>query len=967
MNFKINETVTINNLPATIKYIGATYFADGVWVGLELSTPSGKHDGTLNGIKYFNCKPKHGIFVRESYLETSGKTTTTLMDYLSQVSQFENETLRTTMYCHYKSLDCIIEDRDNLTKEIIQLEEQLKQINENSYQETIGINQENEIEYLSQMLEQVNSEIQYTEEEIKSLDTNLDSLENIKLDKQLQIEMQEILLLNRELEETEKEKNNEKKKLKTQKQKTDSLQIDLKFAQSTGDRQLKKIDLKIKRREKLINDLEIQRKNLIKQLSSPRQQERVEQDYPKIQFLEREINFTENELKLYESRNIQKPMATQLAFSKNKHKWIPIILKRNPQILETRERMKVFTKKLSFSRFYQTVKNDKVKLIAPAFVIRLIIQHYKKEKKNTIADFLEKKFAIKEQDFFSIDSDQLESHLYSLVRFVLPTYEILFHKNFRQASNIGETQEENEIETLRLHSDDLSIWNEQPDNIKNIIFDEKEKEKFGAKSSANVLKFLVSANKNKLIERLTWHEDSDPEFIRLFLTTHKYIMESEYLLLKLFQRYNVPKKIVEMVKETEMKNGTGNGNGNGNGNGKGKEKEKVMEMENGKGKETGEGEGEEKEMEMENEKEPGSQQEIVRETSVSQEEYKKLSRVIKIKVFSVLHIWLSNFYGDFSPTMLRMISDFARQDLANDNISQSKQLQKLLKKMKINQNKRRKPKFNERPPRPNIPKNIFSNHLEISDINEKELAKQLTLFTHKGFCQMKPCELISACVSKNIPEDFSPNLYQLRQSYFYLRSYFAWSILRFDKFKERAKQITRIIKIAQQLAKLHNFENLFSIIHALSMEPIRRLRFSFAEVPKSSLKTLSELEKITSSNKNFKNQRKILKNVSSAAAIPFHGVYLIRMKFVHQASQGEQFEDSNNQINFTKIKALYNIIFEVMKFQNKNYNLLKVKQIWFLFKKLTKIYRLKDLKERSLLLEKEGFDKRRDSKRIEKK
>ncbi|KAJ6248184.1 guanine nucleotide exchange factor [Anaeramoeba flamelloides] len=958
MDFKINEPVIINNIPATIKYIGTTHFADGVWVGLELSTPSGKHGGTLNGINYFNCKPKHGIFVRESYLETSGRTTTTLMDYLSQVSQFENENLRTTMYCHYKSLDFIIEDRDNLEKEISQLEEQLKQINENSYQETIDINQENEIKYLSQMLEQVNSEIQYTEEEIKSLDTNLDSLEHTKFDKQIQMEMQEILLLSRELEETEKEKSIENKKLETQKQKTDSLQIDLKFAKSTGDRQLKKIDLNINRREKLINDLEIQRKNLIKQLSSPRQQEKVEQDYSKIQFLEREINFTQNEIKLYELRNIQKPMATQLAFSKNKHEWIPIILKRNPQILETRERMKVFTKKVSFSRFYQTVKNDKVKLIAPAFVIGLIIQHYKKEKKYAIADFLEKKFAIKEQEFFSIQSDQLESHLYSLVRFVLPTYEILFHKNFRQASNIGETQEENEIETLRLDSNDLSIWDEQPDNSKNIIFDEKEKEKFGAKSSANVLKFLVSANKNKLIERLTWHEDSDPEFIRLFLTTHKYIMESEYLLLKLFQRYHVPQKIVELVKETEK--------------GKEQEQEKEQEKEKEKEGEMGIKEGgneteNELESKQEKEKEPESKQEILGKVNAHQEEYKKLSRVIKIKVFSVLHIWLSNFYGDFTPTMLRMISDFARQDLANDNTSQSKQLQKLLKKMKINQNKRRKPKFNEHPPRPNIPKNIFSNHLQISDINEKELAKQLTLFTHKGFCKMKPCELISACVSKKIPEDFSPNLYQLRQNYFYLRSYFAWSILRYDKFKERAKQITRIIKIAQQLAKLNNFENLFSIIHALSMEPIRRLRFSFAEVPKSSLKTLSELETITSSNKNFKNLRKILKNVSSAAAIPFHGVYLIRMKFVHQASQEGQFEEHNNQINFTKIKALYTIIFEVLKFQNKNYNLLKVKQIWLLFQKLTKIFRLKDLKERSLLLEKDGFDKRRDSIRIEKK
>lgn len=39
-------------------------FQGGVWAGIELDTPTGKNDGTVQGIQYFICKAKHGIFVR---------------------------------------------------------------------------------------------------------------------------------------------------------------------------------------------------------------------------------------------------------------------------------------------------------------------------------------------------------------------------------------------------------------------------------------------------------------------------------------------------------------------------------------------------------------------------------------------------------------------------------------------------------------------------------------------------------------------------------------------------------------------------------------------------------------------------------------------------------------------------------------------------------------------------------------
>ncbi|XKL66819.1 hypothetical protein PGB90_010239 [Kerria lacca] len=66
----IGESVLIRpyNTSGLISFIGNTDFAPGIWIGVELDAPMGKNDGTVQGIKYFDSKPKHGIFVRADKL-----------------------------------------------------------------------------------------------------------------------------------------------------------------------------------------------------------------------------------------------------------------------------------------------------------------------------------------------------------------------------------------------------------------------------------------------------------------------------------------------------------------------------------------------------------------------------------------------------------------------------------------------------------------------------------------------------------------------------------------------------------------------------------------------------------------------------------------------------------------------------------------------------------------------------------
>mmetsp|Transcript_21156 Transcript_21156/g.60457 ORF Transcript_21156/g.60457 Transcript_21156/m.60457 type:complete len:950 (+) Transcript_21156:1-2850(+) len=54
--------------PGTVQYVGDVDHQVGVWIGVALAEEEGEHDGSAAGRRYFECPPRHGIFVRASQL-----------------------------------------------------------------------------------------------------------------------------------------------------------------------------------------------------------------------------------------------------------------------------------------------------------------------------------------------------------------------------------------------------------------------------------------------------------------------------------------------------------------------------------------------------------------------------------------------------------------------------------------------------------------------------------------------------------------------------------------------------------------------------------------------------------------------------------------------------------------------------------------------------------------------------------
>ena len=72
--FRVGDKVLVDGTkPGTIAFYGPTEFAKGEWAGVVLNTPEGKNDGTVAGVRYFECEPNHGLFAKPQKLVLAPK------------------------------------------------------------------------------------------------------------------------------------------------------------------------------------------------------------------------------------------------------------------------------------------------------------------------------------------------------------------------------------------------------------------------------------------------------------------------------------------------------------------------------------------------------------------------------------------------------------------------------------------------------------------------------------------------------------------------------------------------------------------------------------------------------------------------------------------------------------------------------------------------------------------------------
>ncbi|KAJ2502077.1 hypothetical protein GGH96_001355 [Coemansia sp. RSA 1972] len=65
----VGHAVEVQGSRGIVRFSGTTEFASGKWFGVELEEAQGKNDGSVQGKRYFECPPGHGVFVRSSQVK----------------------------------------------------------------------------------------------------------------------------------------------------------------------------------------------------------------------------------------------------------------------------------------------------------------------------------------------------------------------------------------------------------------------------------------------------------------------------------------------------------------------------------------------------------------------------------------------------------------------------------------------------------------------------------------------------------------------------------------------------------------------------------------------------------------------------------------------------------------------------------------------------------------------------------
>ena len=98
----IGNVVLFGNRVGIIRYYGKVDQSDTVYAGIETFMSDGDYgncDGRLNNIRYFNCKPNHGVFVNEKEIKRV-ITQKELLEKLSLLQTKQNKILKENEDCY---------------------------------------------------------------------------------------------------------------------------------------------------------------------------------------------------------------------------------------------------------------------------------------------------------------------------------------------------------------------------------------------------------------------------------------------------------------------------------------------------------------------------------------------------------------------------------------------------------------------------------------------------------------------------------------------------------------------------------------------------------------------------------------------------------------------------------------------------------------------------------------------------
>ena len=218
-----------------------------------------------------------------------------------------------------------------------------------------------------------------------------------------------------------------------------------------------------------------------------------------------------------------------------------------------------------------------------------------------------------------------------------------------------------------------------------------------------------------------------------------------------------------------------------------------------------------------------------------------------------------------------------------------------------------------------FPESLIINPLQnkLVEWDAIDIAKELTYITSTMVIQIEESELLFHNFNSVHKKIKAPNICNLIERFDKLSFFIMEEILSYDKKKYRAKVIEKFIHVADELRKMHNFNDCMNIKSCLNHFILRTLDKTWKIVDKESIDILNALNKNFSFERNFSLLRNEIETCKSMGTsyIPYFGLVLKDIAF---NEEGMKYLHKEN-------KQLFNL--------NKVVKVQKILKSFFMFKK----------------------------------
>ncbi|CAF0854921.1 unnamed protein product [Rotaria sp. Silwood1] len=221
-----------------------------------------------------------------------------------------------------------------------------------------------------------------------------------------------------------------------------------------------------------------------------------------------------------------------------------------------------------------------------------------------------------------------------------------------------------------------------------------------------------------------------------------------------------------------------------------------------------------------------------------------------------------------------------------------------------------------------IQNSISSKRATLLDFHSIDISEQLTLLDSELFLKIQLSEILYMSIEKG--EEYSPNLAAFTVHFNNISYWVRSRILERNSQRQRENYFEKFLKILKHLRRLNNFNSYLAILSALDCGPLKRLNWS-----KTIIDAVSEHTGLIDSTGSFKNYREALNASVGQPCIPYIGLILSDLTFVHIGNS--DYLQDDRIINFWKRWQQFTILHKLRYCRKWEYKFVRNDRILYFF------------------------------------